>query len=400
MTDTSAKKALLGAPPSKKPVAAEALIAVAKTYGVSPFKQFGHQIKRMFGPKKTKMRSIEYYEYQLYRPELTASDRLEFIGADSNRVLNQSLSSQQGQIDGAIIEQKALFAALMNGLGLSITQLQAVVSHGPGFGKIKTLSSAAEVAEFLRTGAKYPVFGKPNEGSKSVGSAWFASFDEATDQISFGNDQSHDVASLAEEIFKDYPEGYMFQDAVVQHQDMSTLVGQSVGSLRMVTFRDGSDAQVLYALWKIPSPAAMSDNFWQDGSMLAHVDAHTGQVTECRRGIGLKSEEVTTHPVSEQPIVGFQLPHWDAVCQLVTATHDVFPDLGVIGWDVGISQDGPVIIEGNLNPFHTLYQIATGRGVNNPDFVPVFDRIRFHKEERIKAQAVAQQEFLKRHTKT
>ncbi|WP_342078077.1 sugar-transfer associated ATP-grasp domain-containing protein [Yoonia sp. SS1-5] len=400
MAVSTPKKALLGAPPAKKPVAAEALVSVAKTHGVSPVKQFGHQLKRMYGPKKSKLRSIEYYEYQLYRPELTAAERLEFIGNDSNLVLNQSLSNNRGRINGAIIEQKALFSALMDGLGLAMTKMQAVVSHGPAFGDMRTLRTAEDVAAFLRDDARYPVFGKPVEGSKSVGSALFQSHDPETGLITFGNGQTHDAAALAKEIFDDYPEGYLLQDAVTQHGDMRALAGDAVGSVRMVTVHDATGAHVLYTLWKIPSPAAMSDNFWQDGSMLAHIDANAGKVTQCRRGVGLNAEDIETHPVSAQPIVGFKLPHWEAARKLVMDTHSVFPDLGVIGWDVGISADGPVIIEGNLNPFHTLYQIATGRGVNNPEFVAVFDQIRAHQANQLKVQAAAQKAYLERHTKT
>jgi D-alanine-D-alanine ligase-like ATP-grasp enzyme len=53
----------------------------------------------------------------------------------------------------------------------------------------------------------------------------------------------------------------------------------------------------------------------------------------------------------------------------------MLPEAGVIGWDVAISPDGPLIIECNTNPFHTLYQMAHRRGVRNPDFMPVFERV-------------------------
>ena len=42
---------------------------------------------------------------------------------------------------------------------------------------------------------------------------------------------------------------------------------------------------------------------------------------------------------------------------------------------VAITPEGPAIIELNDNPFHTLYQLSHGRGVLNPDFAPVFDRV-------------------------
>ena len=270
-----------------------------------------------------------------------------------------------------------------------MTNLQAVVNKAQSVGEIKTLSTTEEITAFLRNEAAYPVFGKPAHGSRSIGSALFSSLDTNADQIILGNGQRHDVVELAEEIVSDYPSGYLFQDAVAQHEDMCAVAGKAVGTVRILTYNDGSGPKILYTLWKIPSPNAMSDNFWQNGSMVAHVAADTGVVTRCRRGIGLKIEELEKHPVSGQPIVRFELPHWDAVRKLVTDTHRVFPELGLVGWDVGISKDGPVIIEGNLNPFHTLYQIATGRGVNNREFAPVFERIRTRQAEQVKKIAAA-----------
>ena len=58
MTDSLPQKALLGAPEPEKPVPAEALVTVAKTFGVSPLNQFFHQFWRILGPKKTKLFSI------------------------------------------------------------------------------------------------------------------------------------------------------------------------------------------------------------------------------------------------------------------------------------------------------------------------------------------------------
>ena len=40
-----------------------------------------------------------------------------------------------------------------------------------------------------------------------------------------------------------------------------------------------------------------------------------------------------------------------------------------------MTPDGPAIIECNDNPFHMLYQLAYGRGIRNPEFTPVFERV-------------------------
>ncbi|MFT5638696.1 MAG: hypothetical protein ACI861_001519, partial [Paracoccaceae bacterium] len=51
----------------------------------------------------------------------------------------------------------------------------------------------------------------------------------------------------------------------------------------------------------------------------------------------------------------------------------------LLGWDIGLSKNGPVIVECNTNPLHTLYQLATGEGLLNDRFAPVFEGIAKHK---------------------
>ena len=228
------------------------------------------------------------------------------------------------------------------------------------------------------------MFGKPVSGSKSVGSALLKEFDPETSIVTLANGQTANIHKLAEEIVRDYPRGFVFQTAVAQDPEISAVIGDALGCVRVVTIMDEGGPRVLYALWKIPAPAAMSDNFWQKGSMLAEIDHETGVIKQVRRGVGLSAEVIETHPVSGKPLAGYQIPGWTELTDLATAAHRISPENGVLGWDIGLGQDGPTVIECNSNPFHTLYQIATGRGIKNPDFAPAFERI-FERNEKIMA---------------
>lgn len=390
-------KALLTVTQEAQIVVANEMVGVAKKHGVSPFKQFGHQIGRLVGSKKTRLETTEYYEHRLYLPSLTPAERKAFVGKAGSRTLNLSLDLESGRSSVSVIGQKSLFEPLLQGLGLATTKTQALVGRTPFFGARRTLTSIGEVAEFLRSEAIYPLFGKPVEGSKSIGSAGFTHLDVEADEIVLSSGKRFGVDVLAREIYDDYPEGYLLQDAVPQHSTVSDVIGEAIGSLRMVTVNDGTGAQLLYSVWKIPSPEAMSDNFWQNGSMIGNVDPENGKVTTCKHGVGLAARDVEQHPVSEKPIVGLEIPNWQATCDLVKASHNLFPKKGIIGWDVGIAQDGPIIIEGNTNPFHTLYQFANDRGVNNPEFLEVFDRIRAGLETRKAERKAYLKKLLARH---
>jgi hypothetical protein len=275
----------------------------------------------------------------------------------------------------AFIRDKVLYTTMLRGVGLPTTQTQAVAHIERGFGGINTLRTPADVARFLKSEARYPVFAKPLEGSKSVGSAALTGIDAEKGLVEMSNGKSFDIDAFAHEVLEDYPDGFTFESAVQQNKAVTAIAGPAIGTMRVVTVIEEGMPRVLYAVWKIPSPKAMSDNFWQSGSMLGAVDAESGKVSHAIAGGGLDREILEQHPVSGQSFTGFQIPHWDKVKEVACEGHIMFPEFSVFGWDIAIGEDGPVIIECNANPFHTLYQLAHDRGILNADFAPVFDKV-------------------------
>ena len=83
---------------------------------------------------------------------------------------------------------------------------------------------------------------------------------------------------------------------------------------------------------------------------------------------------IDAHPVSGKVFAGTQLPDWAEACEMAREAHALFPEFGVIGWDVAFTENGPLLIECNDNPFHSLYQMAYRRGIWNDDFRPVLER--------------------------
>jgi hypothetical protein len=62
------------------------------------------------------------------------------------------------------------------------------------------------------------------------------------------------------------------------------------------------------------------------------------------------------HPTTYARIQGTRLPFWDDVKALAVQAHGLFSDRLVIGWDIAITEDGPIIIEGNRGPDMDLMQ--------------------------------------------
>ena len=365
---SNAEKALLPAPPMPEIPQADLIAKVAKQDGVSPFRQMAEMARLSWG--KNKLNVDAYYSNRVYRKELSGKEKRSFVGLATNYALNQQLNPLDDVEKVAFIRNKVLYGELLRKNRLATTELQAVAAQSGEHGKARILRDVPAIVEFLRTKATYPLFGKPASGSRSVGSALITSYSSAKDEVTLGNGKSFDVTAFAQEMFDDYAKGFLLQSAVKQHGDMTAISGNALGSLRIVTVNDGSGPKVLYGVWKIPGPDAMSDNFWQSGSMLAKIDEATGALTTCRRGTGPDMEDVTSHPVSGKSVVDFTIPHWEKAKALALKGHALMPEMGVFGWDIGMAQVGPLVIEANVNPFHPIYQLATGRGVKNPDLWP------------------------------
>ncbi|MEM8732470.1 MAG: sugar-transfer associated ATP-grasp domain-containing protein [Pseudomonadota bacterium] len=363
-------KALLEPPKYQGAPKAEKIVAVARKYGVSPFRQMREMFWTAFG--RGRLPLSDYYNCGLYDPAIPMEQKREYVANKGSYLINKGLSPDRLCAERGFVANKVFFTALIHQLGFRTTVTQAVVSTRGHFGNVPHLANAGDIAGFLREQAQYPLFAKPLDYSGSFGSAMIERVEG--DDIVLSNGTRLALAQFCAEVMEEYGQGFVFQDAITQHPELSDIIGRAIGTVRLVTIRDTAVPRPFYALWKIPAPKAMSDNFWQDGSMIAPLDLDTGAVGDCWIGTGLDARKLETHPVSGRTFRGFEMPHWADALDQASKAHALFPDLGVVGWDVAITEDGPLLIECNDNPFHTLYQLAFRRGIWNEDIRPVLER--------------------------
>lgn len=374
MTDTSIqapKGALLDGPDKAKKAEAPMIARVAKAHGVSPLRQMREIFSMRRGAQK--LSGPEYYSLRLFDPSKSSEDKRAFLGQAGVNALNTSMNPPMAVPTRAFVGNKLLYTQLLTQLGIPTAQTQALVSAFRNAGELPVLRDADAVGDFLRTRATYPLFGKPHHGSLSEGSVRIEGCDG--DTLRLGNGAQKDVSAFAAEVMERYPGGFLFQKALTPHPDMAHIAGPSIGCVRVVTVNDGNGPKPAYAVWKLPAPDAMSDNFWQTGSLLAHLDLSTGEVLSCILGTGLEAKALSMHPTSGQQVLGTMLPHWEATLKVAQDAHAVFPEFGICGFDIAVTADGAHIVECNDNPSHMLYQIAAGRGVANSYLAPLWQAV-------------------------
>jgi len=115
----------------------------------------------------------------------------------------------------------------------------------------------------------------------------------------------------------------------------------------------GGDVNVFYAYSKLITGANVVDNFRRGatGNLIARIHVDTGKLHPAvthRRGVGFVPVPVGAGGgiVTE----GFQLPCWEEVKSLVRRAAPLFLPLRHIGWDVAMTPQGSMLIEGNFTP--------------------------------------------------
>ncbi len=142
---------------------------------------------------------------------------------------------------------------------------------------------------------------------------------------------------------------FIFQETVIQHPSLDILNPSSVNTIRMDTFIDkNGKAHVISGYIRMSTDNTFVDNIGSGGCMVG-VDLESGDLK--RYGYTNfhmnPTERLTSHPLTKTVFEGFKIPLLQEAKELIAKSALLMPGLRLVGWDVAIGVDGPVIIEGN-----------------------------------------------------
>ena len=116
------------------------------------------------------------------------------------------------------------------------------------------------------------------------------------------------------------------EEVVKQHKELDRLCKASCNTIRIMTFNNGGTPELKY-------PALDKD-----------------------------LNEYDKHPVSQVKFVGFEVPYFKEVKELVKQAALESDKILVVGWDIAVTDKGPVVIEGNRRPGFDVVQVASRKG--------------------------------------
>ena len=148
------------------------------------------------------------------------------------------------------------------------------------------------------------------------------------------------------------------EQLIVQSKELAVLNSSSVNTVRAPMFKTRDGIIILHPYIRSGRGDTVVDNA-AAGGVFAVIDAKTGIVETV--GVDEHGGRYVKHPTTGVVIPGFQIPRWDELVELVNELSGVVETNNFIGWDLALTDDGWVMIEGNPRG-QLVFQIAREKG--------------------------------------
>lgn len=300
-------------------------------------RKFGHDAAwRRRAVALARARFADPHDIALFRIE--RADQLDhYIRRFEDAALNKRINPRGWRKDCALAD-KELFAARGREAGLPHPETIAILSAG----RLRVLADPAGRALIAK-----PVDGEGGDGLTPLGG--FADCDA---------------------LIRDLPGRFaprrgtwLIQPLIAVHPALADIALGALPTVRIVTILDEAGLpEAVSATFRCASdPAARVDNM-KAGGLIAPVALDDGALGAACQGYGGGDHE--RHPVTGAAIAGRRLPDWSTATALAIRAHrEGFPDYALIGWDIALTADGPLLIEGNGKPGVLMPQRAARRGL-------------------------------------
>lgn len=165
------------------------------------------------------------------------------------------------------------------------------------------------------------------------------------------------------------------EEGITQHPEMSRLYPYSINTLRIATIRGENGPDFFYAILRMGVNKSFLDNATSGGIYTSVDEDGTIRFDAYAEKKGIYYDK---HPDTGVVFKEFKVPMMKEAIELTKKAALLVPELGYIGWDVAISDNGPVIVEGNDIPGYDMPQNAAwhpdGKGI-----LPDIEKILGHK---------------------
>ena len=233
-----------------------------------------------------------------------------------------------------LLEDKYAFDRILTAEEFPLAQMQVLVEHGNVWllGKQKVISLNRFLENDISCFCKMYV---------SCGGKDIFKLDIVNGDIYVDNMQS-----TKSDLKKLFSTGrFVLQKTISQHEELNKLNANCVNTLRIITIDSGDKVFVLGSFIRIGVGKSVVDNTAQ-GNLVCGINYDGTLFKEASDHLSDK-KWITQHPDNGFVFEGFKIPYFTDSETLCILMHQAFHRFFIIGWDIAITDTGPVVIEGN-----------------------------------------------------
>ena len=271
----------------------------------------------------------DYYRFGFYRKEMPWSEKVLYVGDESSYYWPWQGNSLK--FDRLFI-RKTLHKPILEAAGIPTSRI--LIKAGLDYAINTKAKFSAALAEIHQ-----PFVTKLDGGG---GGMLNMSFVPENGHYRFDDKlyNAHDIWDSYKSILR---AGFLVEERVENHPVLAEMHPESLNTLRLNLIKtiDGKWHQMRPFL-KIGRGGSHIDNI-SSGGLITALDENgviTGAFTE-------SGERFDVHPNTNVEILGKAVPHFQDALDIAMRASETFGFMGTIGWDVGVTPDGPKIIEGN-----------------------------------------------------
>ncbi|MEM7507959.1 MAG: sugar-transfer associated ATP-grasp domain-containing protein [Pseudomonadota bacterium] len=264
----------------------------------------------------------EFADYQFFRPGTPQT------GWRFTRETAAALTSMTDRDTAFLIADKARFAEWLDEQGIPAVPTLTIFEDGNS------------------------LVTKPPHGSQGQGvQAWIACDGGFRAHAGFGPGKGPTL-TIAE------LEAHIARNNLIAQPLIASPLGQA--AIRVVTYREETPAQVFDSLIQVAAPS----DFCTHRGPFRRINAASGQVLPPGPG---QIRSIFAPDLGEVASEGQSVPGWTQIIDGLLRAHDsLTPPIPLIGWDILIGPDGPLVLEGNTGIGLHLFQLDRLEPANVP----------------------------------
>lgn len=159
-------------------------------------------------------------------------------------------------------------------------------------------------------------------------------------------------------VWKSLTSDYIAEPLITNCKEIREFAPNSLNTLRVTILMVKGEPVVQYVWFRLGN-GDQTDNL-HSGGVASGVDLKTGCVAT--KAFDRHFMKYTVHPGSGKQIYGFKIPYFDEAVQLAKDAAMVTPGLRYVSWDVAVTENGPMIMEGNWDAETYIEQMIFERG--------------------------------------